>query len=163
MKGKYLYLIGLAAVILDQISKCLVVRYLPYGEPVSVLGKLVHVTRIHNPGGAFGLFQPMSGWLSFASVLVIAAIVIFSRRKSSMPSLLGVALGLQMGGAFGNLIDRLRFGYVVDFIDFQVWPIFNFADIAISAGIAMLAYYLMFCEGRASTADLSASDHISKE
>ena len=106
----------------------------------------VEITLVRNPGGAFGLFQSGAVPLTIISLIVVAGIVMISRRSGQMVLLLGVALGLQLGGAVGNLLDRLRFGHVVDFINVQVWPIFNVADVAITTGIVLLAGHLVLCD-----------------
>jgi len=150
VKARYFYLIALLVVILDQASKHLVLSRVPFGSSVPVLKGVLFITLVENRGGAFGLFQSWAVLLTLLTmgfVIVIAALV---RRRAMLPSLVGIGLGLQLGGAVGNLIDRVRFGYVVDFINFRVWPVFNIADAAITAGLLLLAYYLFFCEGRRS-------------
>lgn len=153
MKARYFYLIALVVVVLDQLSKLSVVSRLPFGRSVPVIDGLVHITAVRNPGGAFGLFQSWAGLLTLITIAVVAAIVILVRRAAlrRIPAFVGIALALQLGGAVGNLIDRVRFNYVVDFIDLRVWPVFNLADSAITVGIVLLAYYLLFCDRRRGT------------
>lgn len=148
MRARYFYLLALLMVILDQASKWFVMSRFSFGLSVPVIGSLVRITAVRNAGGAFGLFQSWAVLLALIAVAVVAAIAILIRRGRALPVVLGVALALQLGGAVGNLIDRLRFRCVVDFIDLGVWPVFNVADSAITAGILLLAYYLLFCEGR---------------
>ena len=151
MKARYFYLIALLVVILDQASKHLVLSRVLFGSSIPVLRNVLFITLVENRGGAFGLFQSWAGLLTLLTigfVIVIAALV--RRRAIRRGGLVGIGLGLQLGGAVGNLIDRVRFGYVVDFINFRVWPVFNIADAAITAGLLLLAYYLFFCEGRRS-------------
>ena len=137
-----LILYGIAAAVLsvDRITKMLAERNLP-GNPVEVIPGVLDFRFTTNPGGAFGLFGGIP-WLFVAiSVGVVGVIVYVSRRLPSTASAVG--LGLVLGGALGNLVDRaIRgpgfSGEVVDFIDLQVWPIFNLADSAIVLGAATL-------------------------
>ncbi|MFQ6092469.1 MAG: signal peptidase II [bacterium] len=134
-------------VLADQSSKALVQRALQLKESVQLVGSLVKITYIHNPKGAFGL--PLGGRLFFVIFSVLASLFIlyylFRIPKERVWS--KRALALILGGAVGNLIDRFRFGEVVDFIDLGVgntrWPIFNVADIAVTAGVALLLYTLL--------------------
>jgi signal peptidase II len=142
-----LFLLGAALVTLaDQLSKEWVRSY-PPGDTIARLGflRLVHVS---NTGGVFGLFQGQSFALTivaFIGIAVVLALVFFAERH--LPYLIGLpgatALGLVLGGTMGNLIDRLRFGSVTDFIDFVVWPAFNVADSAVVVGTALMAFHLL--------------------
>lgn len=150
MKARYLYLTALAIILIDQASKFAVMNRLPFGSSVPALDGIVYLTVVSNRGGAFGLFQSWAGMLTMITIAVCAAIIVLVRRKVALPPFAGIALALQLGGAVGNLIDRVRFHYVVDFIDLRVWPVFNVADSAITIGIVLIAYYLIFLErGRA--------------
>ena len=153
MKARYFYIIALLVVILDQAGKHLVLKRLAFGLSIPVLKNVLYITPVENRGGAFGLFQSWAGLLTLLTVaFVIAVVVLVRRRAIRRGGLVGIGLGLQLGGALGNLVDRVRFGYVVDFINFRVWPVFNIADAAITAGLLLLAYDLIFCEGRRSDA-----------
>ncbi len=141
-------LLGVAALIfgLDQLSKYLVTRYLPWGErwnPIPSLRWLVGLTPVTNTGGAFGLLPDLGTLFALVAVAVVIAILFFERHIPLNQPLLRVSLGMQLGGAAGNLIDRLRIGRVIDFIDFKVWPVFNLADSAIVVGVVILAFYLL--------------------
>jgi signal peptidase II len=135
-----LYGIAAAVLALDRVTKVLAERNLQDG-PVELIPGVLDLRYTTNPGGAFGLFGGIP-WLFVAiSAAVVVAIVLASRRLPTAAS--GVGLGLVLGGAIGNLIDRaIRgpgfSGEVVDFIDLQVWPIFNVADSAIVIGAAVL-------------------------
>jgi len=134
---------------IDQFSKRLVSRHLSLGEPwnpISCLRDLVSLTYITNTGAAFGLFPDHGLFLIAIAVIVVIAILVYHRHLPDK-TLVRASLGLQLGGALGNLIDRLRYGYVIDFIDFKVWPVFNLADSAIVVGVVVLAYHLL--RGRA--------------
>ena len=135
--------VGLASVIVvaDQLTKAWLTGFLQPGQSVSVVGDLVRLVFSQNRGGLFGFLQGQALPFAALSVVVIGLIVAFHAR--SAPDLwLSVALGFLLGGAIGNLIDRVRFGYVVDFVDAGVgdlrWYTFNVADAAISTSIVLL-------------------------
>jgi signal peptidase II len=134
----------------DQLTKMLVVGGLELGESWPVEGFL-RLTHARNTGTAFGLFQNQAMVLTIVSFAAVAAIVFFYRNAIASP-LLRAALGLQLGGAFGNLLDRVRLGYVVDFVDVGPWPIFNIADSSIVFGIAILAWHFWFRREQTGTA-----------
>lgn len=130
---------------LDQLSKHLVQRYLELGEsfPKEGILRLTHVT---NAGGAFGLFPNQALFLTGASIMGIAVLLLFYRSHPWPGRLVRLSLGLQLGGAAGNLADRLRLGEVVDFVDVGAWPVFNLADASIVIGIILLARLVLFSE-----------------
>ncbi len=141
--------LGVAALVLlvDQVSKYLVFTNLSVGEmwnPLAFLRPFVTLTHVTNTGAAFGLFQGHGTLFAIVPILVVAGILVFYRYLPPSEILLKVSLGLQLGGAMGNLLDRLRLGNVVDFIDFKIWPVFNLADAAVVAGVAILAFHLLF-------------------
>lgn len=167
---KRLPLVALLAIVvlaLDQLTKWLVANNLSLNEPVypiPALSGLIGLTYVTNTGVAFGLFKEAGTFFIFIAVLVISVLVVYLRKLPKDQQLVRIALGLQLGGAFGNLVDRLRLGYVVDFIDFKFWPIFNIADSAIVIGVVLLMV-AMWREGRpdpqASAADpSSAGEHL---
>jgi signal peptidase II len=141
--------LGLAAVIfaLDQASKYLVLQNIPEGGSWSffpALAKVFKFTHITNTGAAFGSFPGFGDIFKFVAVAVIIAIVLFYYHLPTEVIWVRVSLGLQLGGAMGNLLDRLVHpsGAVVDFIDIGFWPIFNLADLSIVVGVSILAYFV---------------------
>lgn len=138
-----LFLISLAVVAADQLSKYLVRANMDPGQSIPDTG-LVRLTYTTNTGGAFGLFGNQAFLLALAAAIAIAALVLYLRYLPPSSRLLKVALGLLLGGAVGNLIDRLRVGEVTDFIDVGAWPVFNLADSAIVVGTVLIVYYLLF-------------------
>jgi signal peptidase II len=141
-----------AIVALDQITKVVALGHLQLGVPVPIIDGLLSLTLVFNPGLAFGLLgtiPPAWRWVVAAlSVVALAVLVRVALRvlpTGGWPSRL--AIGLIFGGAVGNLIDRARFGAVVDFVDVYWrewhWPAFNVADSAITVGVALLALRLM--------------------
>lgn len=139
-------LVAVLVLAIDQYTKALVVSNLTLYESWAPIPALVGRFDIHfvtNTGAAFGLFQ--NGSLIFAIVATAVSIVIlvYSRFLPAGQWLVRLSLGLQLGGAVGNLIDRVRLGYVVDFIDVHFWPVFNIADSAVVCGVALLAFLLL--------------------
>jgi signal peptidase II len=130
---------------LDQATKFLVVQYIPLHESWSLfpaLAKIFKFTYITNTGAAFGMFPQLGGVFMVVAIMVIAAIVIFYQHLPTGNFWVRTSLGLQLGGALGNLLDRITRGYVVDFVDIGFWPIFNLADLSIVFGVTILAYFL---------------------
>ena len=111
--------------------------------PLPIVGDYVRFTYVENRGAAFGLLQDQTVFFVFVGILVVGVIAASYRYLPRSGFLVHLALGLQLGGAVGNLIDRVRQGYVVDFVDFGYhsnwWPVFNVADSAIVVGVALLA------------------------
>ncbi|MGH2559294.1 MAG: signal peptidase II [Thermomicrobiales bacterium] len=140
--------IGAAGVVLllDQATKWLVIRALGPGEPehrVELIGSALAVHYVQNSGAAFGLFRGQTALLTAIALLVVGGLVVSYARHRAPSLTLALGLGLLIGGAFGNLIDRLRFGYVVDFVSVGIWPKFNVADSAITVGVALLGLHLL--------------------
>jgi signal peptidase II len=130
----------------DQISKYLVLTRLSLGEswnPIPGLRRYISVTHVINPGAAFGLFPDQGSLFAVVAVIVVFAILIYYRYLPAHNPLVRLSLALQLGGALGNLADRLQHGFVIDFIDFKIWPVFNLADLTIVTGVGILAYFLM--------------------
>ncbi len=140
------FLIALLVIAADQLSKIGIRSNLAIGESLPETG-LFRLTHIHNTGAAFGLFQDQSFALTIVDlvgiVVLLSFVFLFSRRFRFLDSWLGKpTLGLVLGGTVGNLVDRLRLGYVTDFIDVGIWPAFNIADSAIVVGVILFAYSL---------------------
>ena len=135
---------------IDQLSKFLVRANLRLGEswPSEGLFRLTHGT---NTGSAFGLFPNQTLILIVASVFAIGFLVYFYRSHALPRPLLRFAIALQLGGALGNLIDRLNAGAVVDFIDVGKWPIFNLADSSIVIGLVLLCWVLLARDSKPSS------------
>lgn len=141
--------IALTIFVVDQVSKYLVLRNLELNaswNPIPALRPFVSITHVTNTGAAFGMFPDQSTLFVIIAILVIVGIMVYYRYLPADRFLVRASLGLQLGGAIGNLVDRLHYGHVVDFIDFKIWPVFNVADSAIVVGVLVLAYHL-FQEG----------------
>ena len=140
--------LALAALLvaLDQLSKFAVTRTLTYGASVEI-APFFNLVLVHNPGAAFSFLSSASGWqreLFIAIALVAAVWVIYLLRKYPRELLFCLALSLILGGAIGNLIDRVLLDVVIDFLDFHAagyhWPAFNLADSAITCGAVLLVW-----------------------
>lgn len=139
--------------ILDQITKALVLKYLPLYHSKQVIPGLFSLTHVHNKGGAFSLFAGTDFvWLRYflfilAPLLAMGLIFYLFKNTSRTDTWLRGGLSLIFGGAIGNLVDRFRFGEVVDFLDFYIgsyhWPVFNIADSAVTIGIGIFALHLI--------------------
>tara|TARA_B100000315_G_scaffold170833_1_gene159341 strand:+ start:1611 stop:2330 length:720 start_codon:yes stop_codon:yes gene_type:complete len=141
---KDLLLLQLAALVFltDQFTKFLVREFLAFRESYPGEG-LFRITHTFNTGSAFGLFRDQNFPLILVSVVGITVLALIYRGQRRHTDLLRLSLGLQVGGATGNLLDRLRLGHVTDFLDIGAWPIFNVADASIVTGLALLAWILL--------------------
>lgn len=143
----------------DQLTKWLVIKFLDLGESVPVNG-FFKLTHTFNTGSAFGLFSGQNFPLILVSVVGITILVLIYRSQHQPGNLLRLSLGLQFGGAAGNLLDRVRLGHVTDFVDVGSWPIFNVADASIVVGLGLLAWMFLISDGSKSSPkpDTAASD-----
>jgi signal peptidase II len=154
--------IAVIVVVVDQLSKAWVRSQLAFGgRPTPVVGDLVRFVFSQNRGGIFGLFGDSAIVLAVSSLVVIGLIVVYEWREGSHSWLLTLALGLLLGGAMGNLIDRILYGYVTDFIDVGIgdarFYTFNVADSAISVALVLLVVIAVFRERLTRTAAHEAS------
>ena len=139
-----LYQIALLVIAADQVSKYFILENLSLGESAPVIASVFHLTSVRNTGIAFGLFQQHPIYLTAIISVCVLVLIFFSRRLCRGSSLEKIAYGLILGGAVGNLVDRARFGWVVDFLDFRIWPVFNIADSGITIGVALFAWQILF-------------------
>ena len=133
-------------VVLDQLSKYVMTRALVFGNGIEVT-PFFNLVLVYNRGAAFSLFSSASGWqreLFIAIALIASAWIVYLLRRYPRQTLFCFALSLILGGAIGNVIDRVLFGAVIDFLDFHLggyhWPAFNVADSAITCGAALLIW-----------------------
>ncbi|MFA5286963.1 MAG: signal peptidase II [Candidatus Omnitrophota bacterium] len=130
---------------LDQLTKFLASKKLELNNPVPVIKGVFNLTLVHNRGAAFGIFKNQFYLFIFSSI--IAVILIYSiLKKNRRNNFYSFSLSLILGGALGNLIDRAFLGYVVDFLDFRIWPVFNLADSAITIGALSLGWLIFKSE-----------------
>jgi len=165
IKKSRLLIISLLIIILDQLSKTVVVHYLQMGESTTVLGNFFRLTYVLNPGGVFGSKLGSQNFYTIVSVLALVVTSWFFFKTKGKEIWLRIGLCMVLGGAVGNLIDRLRFGEVVDFLDFDFfninlppvkvlffnfpgfyldrWPVFNLADSFVLIGIVLIIACLL--------------------
>lgn len=134
---------------MDQIIKRAVVASMALYESIPVIQDIFHITYIHNTGAAFSIMEGKVSILILLPLVMILAAAVFMvvMRKKGHP-LLMTSVALIAGGGIGNLIDRITLGYVVDYLDFRVFPIFNLADIAVCVGCGLLILYVLFIDGK---------------
>ncbi len=135
-------IIVLTVIFLDQLTKFLITRNLLYNQSIPVIKGIFNLTLIHNRGAAFGLLKNQVPLFISTSVFAII-LIYFSLKNNKHRKSYSVSLALILAGALGNLIDRLFFGYVIDFLDFRIWPVFNVADSAITIGAILLALSIL--------------------
>ena len=152
MNATAFYIIALAIALLDQISKFYVQGTLRLGQVVPVIPSFFNLTHVLNPGAAFGFLSGAPAAIrhplfTAISIFAVLFIMYYRARHRQMRLLPSVALACILGGAVGNLIDRLRLGVVVDFLDFYYgtyhWPAFNVADSAITIGVALMVLEIL--------------------
>ena len=129
--------VALAAIVADQVTKHLVAADLRLGEGVHVVGPFT-IRHVENSGIAFGLFSNATAAVIIVTAIAIAWMLAYFARSGARHPVLPVALGLVIGGSISNLADRVRLGFVTDFLDFRYWPAFNLADSFIVVGVAIL-------------------------
>lgn len=154
-KKKYIHLLLISGivVIVDQLTKIIISRTLTLYNSIDVIPGLFNITHILNPGGAFGFLANENSVLRavvflFVSSIAICFIFYFYMTTPSSYRFLSAGFALIFGGAIGNMIDRIRLGKVIDFLDFYIndmhWPAFNIADSAISIGMAIFIFHILF-------------------
>src|SRR5437016_11253299 len=157
------FLIAVSIVFLDRVAKWVIAKEIPLHDSIQVIPDFFRLTHVQNRGAAFGLFaESPSEWkvgvLVLFSVIALVVVSALLWRNSHALTMTGSALALILGGAIGNLWDRLLSGHVVDFLDFYVgqyqWPAFNVADSAIVVGAALLIIEILFTKSPAAAKSL---------
>ena len=146
LRDLVLPLVAVVVLITDQVCKAWVTQNIPLNTTLDIIPPLKDIfllTHITNSGAAFGLFPQASLIFTFVALAVSVALVFYYRSIPAGQWLVRLSLGLQLGGAIGNLIDRLRFGSVIDMLYVRFWPVFNIADSAIVCGVVLLMWHLM--------------------
>lgn len=154
-------ILGVSAgiVVLDQITKAVTRQTMTIGESIPVIRNFFHLTYITNDGMAFGIDPPFASiLLPLVSIILTGVLVWFLWSSRSEPFLFRLSLAVILGGAIGNLIDRLVFGEVVDFLDFMIgqdfhWYIFNVADSAVTVGFILVLYHTFFGQAKIASAN----------
>ncbi|WP_050614706.1 signal peptidase II [Bacillus testis] len=144
------YFIALIVIALDQASKYLIVKNMELGESIEVIGNFLHITSHRNTGAAWGILEGQMWLFYLITVIVVAVLVYYMQKMSRMHILVGTSLGLMLGGAIGNFIDRVFHKEVVDFVDTNIFgydfPVFNVADSALTVGVILLMIFMLFEE-----------------
>jgi len=138
-----IFIIVTTVILLDQTTKFLALKFLQLNTPVPVINNFLNLTLVHNRGAAFGFLQHQVFLFILISFFAIGLIV-YNLKNKTNSIISKLTLSLILGGAIGNLIDRLRFGFVVDFLDLRVWPVFNVADAMITIAALVLSWELLF-------------------
>ena len=141
-KNIIIFSAALLTVILDQFTKLLIKQNFQPNQSIPIIKNILHLTYATNTGSAFGLFKSLNVFFMFFSIIVIIAIFYYIKKINKREKLLQFSVGLLLGGTLGNLIDRLMYGAVIDFIDFRIWPVFNVADSAVTISIILLIILL---------------------
>jgi signal peptidase II len=133
-----------ALLLFDQLTKVWALQSLPAEGSVPIIPGVFHLTLIHNTGVAFGLFAGLGTFVTWLSAAVLLGLLwALLQSHSTISGAMRIGMLLIVGGAAGNLLDRIRIGEVIDFLDFQIWPVFNVADIGITCGAALLCWQLI--------------------
>ena len=145
------YIAILALIGLDWLTKYWIQNSMALNDTIPMIDGIFHITYIHNYGAAFSILEGKQSFLLIVTGIAMAAIlgymVVTQIKKKAQPMELW-SLALILAGGIGNFIDRVRLGYVVDFFDFRIWPIFNVADIAVCCGCGLLIFYVLIWEPR---------------
>ena len=145
------YLVAILVVVADRISKWLVMHNMQLHESIDLIGEnFLKLTYVQNPGIAFGIQIIPGTFLAIFSIVTSLILIVIIYQQRNQSPLLTFSLSLILGGAIGNVIDRLKYGEVIDFIDVDFpnlimarWPVFNIADSAVTIGMCLLAFYLI--------------------
>ena len=141
-KNILIFSTALIIVFLDQLTKFFIRKNFQLSQSIPVIKNIFHLTFITNTGSAFGLFKNFNLFFIFFSIIVIIAIFYYIGKINKNEKLLQFSLSLLLGGTIGNLIDRIFYGHVIDFIDFRIWPVFNVADSTVTISIVLLIILL---------------------
>ena len=141
MNKKHLIVFSVALLVaaIDQFTKFLIRKNFQLNESIPIIKNIFYFTYVTNTGSAFGLFKNLNWFFMLFSIVVIIAIFYYLRKKIyEKEKFLQLAVGLLLGGTIGNMIDRILYGAVTDFLDFRVWPVFNVADSAVTISVIIL-------------------------
>jgi signal peptidase II len=133
----------LIVITIDQLSKFLVQNTMAQMQSIPIIPHIFHITYVQNPGAAFSLLADQTVLFIIITVFAVIFSLVFYQKISKEKIVLRFAVALLLGGAIGNLIDRIRIGQVIDFFDFRIWPVFNIADCAIVIGAVLICWELL--------------------
>ena len=138
-----LFSTALLTYIADRFAKLLAIKTMYPGQSIGVMPGIFHITLVLNKGAAFGILKDQAVLFIPLSAFIVTLIILYAWNGKILPPPTALSLGLILGGALGNLVDRTSYGYVIDYFDFRVWPVFNLADSAICIGVAILAFMVL--------------------
>lgn len=148
----YYYLIAAIIIAIDQVTKWYIVKNLELGENITIIENFLYITSHRNKGAAWGILQGQMWFFYIVTAVVIVGMIYYIQKYTKENKVMGVALGLMLGGAIGNFIDRIFLKEVVDFINTYIFsydfPIFNVADSALCVGVILLFIHMLFFEGK---------------
>lgn len=150
-----LFSVAVLVLVLDYWTKSLVISSMELHQTIKLPLDIIQLTYINNTGGAFGMLPNQTVFFLLAGCLAVVAIVVVFPTLRQLGTVAVVCGGAVLGGAIGNMIDRVRYGYVVDFLDLGWWPVFNVADIGITVGITVLVVMSLLASYK--TEDLSSA------
>ncbi|OGC09931.1 signal peptidase II [candidate division WOR-1 bacterium RIFOXYA2_FULL_37_7] len=136
------FIITASVFLFDQLTKFLVYHFMRLNQTIPVIKNVLHLTYIQNTGAAFGILRGQMWFLLIVGTLAVSAIFYF-HEKLKFDDYLQTPLALLLGGSFGNMFDRIFRHYVIDFIDFRVWPVFNVADIMINIAVFFIIFIIL--------------------
>jgi signal peptidase II len=139
----YLIIVVFVVVMLDQITKYMIVSNMTEGMSIPIIDQVFHLTFVLNPGAAFGMLEHNREFFIIMAIAVLMFVVYMRKKILEEPLTVQIGIALFVGGALGNLIDRMKTGLVVDFFDFRIWPVFNVADIAICLGVGVMIWSII--------------------
>ena len=141
LNGALFLLIALTAVAVDQLSKAYIASHMQPGDSLTIIPGILHITYVRNPGAAFGIFAYRTEFFITTAILFLFVVLVLLFYLPTVTKVT-IPMSILTGGVLGNMIDRLRTRYVVDFIDFRIWPVLNIADIFIFIGAVFIFIYL---------------------
>lgn len=136
-----IFIIVVTVLSLDQLAKFIITKNLELSHSLPVIKGIFHLTLVHNTGAAFGILKNQLALFISTSVFAII-LIYFNLKDNKHKKYIAVSMSLILAGALGNLCDRLFFGYVIDYLDFRIWPVFNIADISITIGAILLGWQI---------------------
>lgn len=141
-KNIIIFSTALIVIILDQLTKYFIKNNFQLNQSVPLIKNILHLTYVSNTGSAFGLFKNFNSFFTLFSAIVIIVIFYYLKKIRQDETKIQFAVSLLLGGTIGNLIDRMLYGAVTDFIDFRIWPVFNVADSAVTVSVVILIFLL---------------------
>ncbi|MDT0147044.1 MULTISPECIES: signal peptidase II [Priestia] len=147
----FYYLIALAVILIDQVTKWMIVKEMYYGQSITIIENFLYITSHRNRGAAWGILQGQMWFFYLITVVVVVGLIIYIQKLKKQDKWFGIALALMLGGAIGNFIDRVVRKEVVDFVNTYIFtydfPIFNVADSALVVGVIIMFIMTLF-EGK---------------